>query len=429
MLANKPPPSSAPSSEPFPCADVINGTPTIITTNKRKRRPAGTPEPADAPAAAQGAVEVAEAGDAGGEEARVRVPRAHVLAPRPLPRARRSGWDQEALPEEAQQPQAMGVRAVLQRLRGAVRLQGPSQDLVESFIEHQDTCNMGRLRPEVAPQQQQAAVCLSRTASSPSPSSETNFSTGRPNWRHGGLVMPMKPTSEPTFLSPTTTTVVKKVCPNLELQLSTTTSVIDITGASSPKRGEDDTPRSSIQHLQLSIGSSEIGDKTNDSSIISFVNRREEKGREEMMRMAMGEKAYAEEARKQARRQIEMAEKEFAKAKRMRQEAQAELEKAYALKDHAVKQINAVMLQITCHSCQRQFHHHYHHQQQPQTTTARMMNAAASVAPAAAAEENSLVLSYMSSGITTEGGEVEKDHHHHHHHRQGIHQTANSLCI
>lgn len=143
---------------------------------------------------------------------------------------------------------------------------------VESFIEHQDACNMGRLRPDSQPPQQPPPVCLSRTASSPSPSSETNFSTG-PHWH--GLVMP-KP-NEPTFLNPTTTagagaaeTASKKsykVCPNLDLRLSTTTSIIpiDITAAS-PKGDET---RST--HLQLSIGSSEIGEK-NESN--SFVNHR-----------------------------------------------------------------------------------------------------------------------------------------------------------
>lgn len=69
----------------------------------------------------------------------------------------------------------------------------------------------------------------------------------------------------------------------------------------------------------------------------------------------MAEKAYAEEARQQAKRQIELAEQEFANAKGIRQQAQAELEKAQALKDHATKQINATMLQITCHSCKQKF--------------------------------------------------------------------------
>lgn len=101
----------------------------------------------------------------------------------------------------------------------------------------------------------------------------------------------------------------------------------------------------------------------------------------------MAEKAYAEEARKQAKRQIELAEQEFSNAKRIRQQAQAELDKAYALKEHAMKQINSTILQITCHSCKQQFQARNH----------------------ATQDENSLVLSYVSSAITTDGGEVEND--------------------
>lgn len=131
----------------------------------------------------------------------------------------------------------------------------------------------------------------------------------------------------------------------------------------------------------------------------------------------MAEKAYADEGRKEAKRQIEVAEKEFANAKRIRQEAQAELDKAYALKEHAIKQINSTMLQITCHACKRQFH-------QARPTTLSLITPF----PPPPQDENSLVLSYMSSAITTEGGEVEnynsngnKDH--------GKTTTTNSLSI
>ncbi|KAG5142420.1 hypothetical protein JHK82_018115 [Glycine max] len=77
----------------------------------------------------------------------------------------------------------------------------------------------------------------------------------------------------------------------------------------------------------------------------------------EHLRIAMAEKAYAEEARKQAKRQIELAEQEFTNAKRIRQQAQFQARNA--------------------------------------TTTSP--------------DDNSLVLSYVSSAITTEGGEVEND--------------------
>lgn len=113
----------------------------------------------------------------------------------------------------------------------------------------------------------------------------------------------------------------------------------------------------------------------------------EDEGHREQLRLAMAEKAYAEEARKQAKWQIEVAEKEFANAKIIRQEAQAELEKAYTIKQHAIKQVNSLMLQITCHTCKRQF--------SAQTT------------PTMTPEDNSLAVSYMSSALTTEAGEEE----------------------
>lgn len=106
----------------------------------------------------------------------------------------------------------------------------------------------------------------------------------------------------------------------------------------------------STTQLQLSIGSSEIGDKaaSRGSSTTS------EKGSaEEQLRIAVAEKA-----RQVARRQMELAEQEFANAKRIRQQAQAELEKAQALKEHATKQMNSTIMQITCHSCKHKFQQH-----------------------------------------------------------------------
>ncbi|TYJ99056.1 protein SHOOT GRAVITROPISM 5-like [Cucumis melo var. makuwa] len=76
----------------------------------------------------------------------------------------------------------------------------------------------------------------------------------------------------------------------------------------------------------------------------------------EQMRMAMEEKAMAEEARNEAKKQIEMAEKELVNAKRMRQQAQAELQRALVLKEHAIKKINSTILQITCQVCRQHFH-------------------------------------------------------------------------
>ncbi|OIW03374.1 hypothetical protein TanjilG_31821 [Lupinus angustifolius] len=241
---------------------------------------------------------------------------------------------------------------------------------VESFIEHQDACKMGSIRQEPQPLQ---GACFSRTASSPSPSSETNFSTAP--WPPPSLVIPKNPLvviatqNRQTFLNPTTTTTTtivasnaetssknnnnKLIYPNLDLQLSTATptSINHVVAApislSSPKNIDGN-------GLQLSIGSSEISDKSTESNNSTEGAHAREQAHEEL-RIAMAEKAYAEEARKQAKAQIELAELEFTNAKRIRQQAQAELNKAYSLKQHAIKQINAAMLQITCHSCKQQF--------------------------------------------------------------------------
>ncbi|KAA8541417.1 hypothetical protein F0562_025380 [Nyssa sinensis] len=257
---------------------------------------------------------------------------------------------------------------------------------VESFIEHQDACTMGRLRPE---SQALQPACLSRTASSPSPSSDTNMSTV-PNWP-GGLIMSTRRRDGDTTPSK------NSHCHNLELQLLSTTSTALDTWVS-PKADENHSTQ-----LQLSIGSSDFTEKneldiTAKSSLsnnrhtsspqkaVFAASRLKEEAREQL-KVAMAEKSYADEARQQAKRQIEIAEQEFTNAKRIRQQAQAELDRAQALKEHAMKQISSTILQITCHACKQQFQ--------------------AKVPPD---HENSLVLSYMSSVITE--GEVE--HHHRH---------------
>lgn len=78
-------------------------------------------------------------------------------------------------------------------------------------------------------------------------------------------------------------------------------------------------------------------------------------GASEELKMALAEKAYAEEARQQAKKQIELAEMEFANAKRLRQQAQAELERAQQLKEQAIKKISSTMSQIICQTCKQQF--------------------------------------------------------------------------
>uniref|UniRef100_A0A2P2IQT0 Protein SHOOT GRAVITROPISM 5-like isoform X1 n=1 Tax=Rhizophora mucronata TaxID=61149 RepID=A0A2P2IQT0_RHIMU len=247
---------------------------------------------------------------------------------------------------------------------------------VESFIEHQDACTVRRSQPELQAMQ---PACSSRTASSTSPSSDANFNMSP----LPGLPIP-KP-AEPLFMysDRNGASTSNKPEHNLELQLL----------PSSSSQNLDDCYGT---NLKLSIGTSDRGKGTES------INARREASKEkddnepameaaklkefanEQLRLAITEKAYAEEARQQAKRQIEMAELEFANAKRIRQQAQAELEKAQALREQATKKISSTIMQITCQACKQQF----------QASTA-----------AVPADESSLAISYMSSATTEGEGE------------------------
>ncbi|XP_043723016.1 zinc finger protein SHOOT GRAVITROPISM 5-like [Telopea speciosissima] len=264
---------------------------------------------------------------------------------------------------------------------------------VESFIEHQDACNAGRLRTELQTLQ---PACLSQTASSLSPSSDTNFSTAP--WP--ALRLP-KVVVEPNNPSSTMT---KDQHHNLELHLLPSSNPLSNTIDSSVLPNSDE---NQVTQLQLSIGSCDNGEKNEANQTISSSKNAgrsspcrdknavekepaglmaltmKEQAREQL-RLAITEKAFAEEARLQAKRQIEVAEQEFANAKRIRQQAQAELDKAQILKEQATKQINSTILQITCQACKQQF----------QATKLEVPS-----------DENSLVLSYISSAITEGEGE------------------------
>ncbi|CAI9113256.1 OLC1v1013829C1 [Oldenlandia corymbosa var. corymbosa] len=242
---------------------------------------------------------------------------------------------------------------------------------------------MGRIRSESNSLQPTPTACLSRTASSPSPSSDTNLSASPwPVLMASATKKPMLSSSssmDPKFLnypsvdssSNNNKTLISPnknshLPHNLELQLLTTNSSSPSLDISISKKVDDQQDHSAM--LQLSIGSSDFSDKS-DHMETANVSRSSEISNEkshnnnvsnmeevrEQLGMAMAEKAYAEEARRQAKRQIELAEQEFANAKRIRQQAQAELEKALALKEQATKQINATISQITCHACKDKF--------------------------------------------------------------------------
>lgn len=176
---------------------------------------------------------------------------------------------------------------------------------------------------------------------------------------------------------------------NLELQL--------LPSSSNHKSQNPDEPY--VTNLKLSIGLTDRGGKneSNKSTNLDACRQKCANGptileaaklkelANEEMRLAMAEKAYAEEARQQAKRQIDMAELEFANAKRIRQQAQAELEKAQVLREQAAKKISSTLMKITCQACKQQF----------QTSTVA----------ATADETTSLAMSYMSSATTEGEGE------------------------
>lgn len=202
---------------------------------------------------------------------------------------------------------------------------------MESFIEHQDTCTIRRIRPNLQTLQPTAAC-----SSSTSPSSDTNL----PKL----TIMPLPNSTNSDH--------------NLELGLRSTSDHHENIIIQEP-------------HLKLSIGSSsspKIGHGENH----------------EVLNLAMAEKAYAEEARRNAKREMEFAEMEFVNAKRIRQQAQGEIERAKKLKEEAIKRISSSILEITCYACKNKFQQN---------------------APIDNNVESSPPMSYMSSATTDVEGE------------------------
>ncbi|KAI3696165.1 hypothetical protein L1987_79175 [Smallanthus sonchifolius] len=204
---------------------------------------------------------------------------------------------------------------------------------VESFIEHQDACTIRRIHAELPPFQQ---ACSSHTASSTSPSNDITLQR-LPHFH---------PPSQGLY-SQTQADIQN----NLELQLLPSLSLYE----------QSDNHQT---HLNLSIGTGHSLQK------------------EEEMKMAMADKAFADDARQQAKRQIQMAEMEFENAKRIRQQAQADLERAKVIRDQATKKIDSTMLEITCYLCRHRFE-------------AGRNNAAGTTA-----DEASIAPSYLSSALT-----------------------------
>ncbi|KAJ4916653.1 Protein indeterminate-domain 16 [Raphanus sativus] len=204
---------------------------------------------------------------------------------------------------------------------------------VESFIEHQDTCNIRRPQPTNPPRP------LQQNISGHSTPSRTFSTTSIGPSLHG---LPM--------LRP----------PQASHQQSLAFSY-PVDASSSPFE--------SLQ-LQLSIGMA----KTSSNM------KRNEKEEMSVALTANEEARRADEMRQEAKRQIEMAEMDLERAKNIRKQAEAELEKAQFVREEAMKRINATMLELTCRSCKQLFQ-----------------------LPVMADEsKTSLVMSYVSSA-TTEG--------------------------
>ncbi|KAG8056936.1 hypothetical protein GUJ93_ZPchr0002g26716 [Zizania palustris] len=260
---------------------------------------------------------------------------------------------------------------------------------VESFIEHQDTCNAGGGQAaqeggnvstacgvggtallEQKQEQAPAAVSRSRTASSTSPSSDVVVS---PVAWHVVPAMPSPNAAAAAFrrfdkAPPSHDHYHGAGAHNLELQLM---PPCNAAGAASGMGAcfYEAPPQSPVvckgndasMQLQLSIGACSSDSRGEASGAAggpigeaSAAASAKEEAREQL-RQAMAEKAAADEARAQARRQVEIAEQELATGRRMRHQAQVELSRAHALREHAVRQVNATLLQITCFTCRQKF--------------------------------------------------------------------------
>ncbi|RWW71458.1 hypothetical protein BHE74_00020804 [Ensete ventricosum] len=230
------------------------------------------------------------------------------------------------------------------------------------------SCDCGRMN--------QAPPCVSRTATNTTPSSWPGLGMPSP----AAAVFLTRPGHSPSSQP------VRRCTENIELPLLPTSNNQHTTRPSyvlsSPASEEAE-----VTKLQLSLGPADDHTPAKDAQAATARLKDEVM---ERLKLAMAEKALADDARQQARRQLELAEHEIERARRIRQQAQLELNRAHAIREHAVKQISSAVVQITCHACKQQF-------QQAK--------------PAMAFEENSFAISYMSSAVT-EGEEENDDRNH-----------------
>ncbi|WOL00463.1 hypothetical protein Cni_G09176 [Canna indica] len=238
---------------------------------------------------------------------------------------------------------------------------------VESFIEHQDTCRAGRTEATVLIPTPTSAAIFSHTMWSDAlemANRAVNFV---------GQHAPSLPTSAPTFAQdqpPSSPPSRQHSTYNTELQLlpPTTNSLPACSSAESPPTNDE----FEITKLQLSLGPSVDHWQSADPQRAAARLKDETM---EQLKLAMAEKELAGKVRREARRLHQLAEEELENAKRIRRHSQAELNQARLTRERTAKQIESFDSMITCNACKQQF----------QAKPAAM-----------ASEENSLVVSYMS---------------------------------
>ncbi|XP_062213501.1 protein indeterminate-domain 16-like [Phragmites australis] len=177
---------------------------------------------------------------------------------------------------------------------------------VESFIEHQDACNSGRIRGEVL-----------------------SVPSTLPVIRHA---VPPHPPAVATAAPP----------PELQLLPVSTAAPLTTAAGLSTTTSTASHERHATTKLQLSIGPAIAS-----SNGVVASNTAVEEGDE--LRRAMEEKAAADAARQRARDEAAAAERALEEARRARHRARADLEKACALRDHAAR----LLAHITCHACRQ----------------------------------------------------------------------------
>ncbi|WVZ56151.1 hypothetical protein U9M48_006722 [Paspalum notatum var. saurae] len=177
---------------------------------------------------------------------------------------------------------------------------------VESFIEHQDACNSGRMRGEAA-----AAV----------PVPPSTLPAIRP-------AVPRHPPPPELQLLPASTTASAA-----RLATTVTTTPAAALSATATTTASHQEPHATTTKLQLFIGPA--------AAVV-------DEGAEELRR-AVEEKAAADAARARAREEAAAAERALEDARRARQRARADLDKACALRDHAAR----LLAQVTCHACRQ----------------------------------------------------------------------------